>query len=358
MSPRRRKRLDPSVFRLPAEAIKAGEYSDRYYSLIPQVLKTARKNPRVTLQFSAKRDGWLSGIDEAVAILKLGVEDWNGLTVNALYEGDLIEAWDTVLAIEGDYAAFAHVETPILGVLEHRSRVCTNVRELVDTARPKPVLFLGGRDEHWMMQPGDGFAAMIGGATQVSTEAQASLWGTTGGTKVAGTIPHALIAAFGGDTVAATRHLAKQLDESIPLLALVDYENDVARTSVEVARALGDRLWGVRLDTSEHMVDRSVLSQLGSFRPTGVNPQLVWNVRNALDAEGFGDVQIVVSGGFDAARVQDFADEAAPVDAYGIGSAAYGGEFHFTSDVVMVDGKPQARVGRRLRENPKLERVR
>lgn len=358
MSPRRRKRLDPSVFTVPAESIKAGEYSDRYCALIPQVLKAAKKNPRVTLQFSAKQDGWLSGIDEVVAILKLGVEDWSGLTVNALYEGDLIEAWDTVLAIEGDYAAFAHLETVILGVLEHRSRVCTNVRELVDTARPKPVLFLGARDEHWMMQPGDGFAAMIGGATQVSTEAQAALWSAAGSTQVAGTIPHALIAAFGGDTVAATKHLAKQLDESIPLLALVDYENDVARTAVEVARALGDRLWGVRLDTSEQMVDRSLLSQLGEFRPTGVNPQLVWNVRNALDAEGFGDVQIVVSGGFDAARVQDFADEAAPVDAYGIGSAAYGGQFHFTADVVVVDGKPQARVGRRLRENPKLERVR
>ena len=125
------------------------------------------------------------------------------------------------------------------------------------------------------------------------------------------------------------------------LLALVDYENDVARTSVEVARALGDRLWGVRLDTSEHMVDTSLLSQLGKFRPTGVNPQLVWNVRNALDGEGFGDVQIVVSGGFDADRVQEFEDEGAPVDAYGIGSAAYKGTFDFTADVVQVDGKPQ-----------------
>ena len=333
--------------------MRAGDYSDGYAALAPQVLRTAKAQPRVLLQVTAKRDGWLSGIDEAVAILKLGVEDWSSLTVNALYEGDSIEEWDTVMTIDGEYSAFAHLEPLYLGVLAHRTLVCTNVRDMVEAGRPKPVLFFGARDEHWAMQPGDGFAAMIAGAKEVSTPAQASLWGG----KVIGTIPHTLVAALGGDTVAASRRIAKLLADDTRLLALVDYENDSARTAVEVARALGDRLWAVRLDTSEYMVDKSVLSQLGTFRPTGVNPQLVWNVRNALDAEGFGDVQIVVSGGFDAERVQAFEDEHVPADAYGIGSAAYKGTFDFTADVVRVDGKPQARVGRELRENPKLERV-
>lgn len=353
MSPRRRKRLDPSVFQLPADRIKAGDYSDQYSVFAAAALRAAKKTPRVLLQVTAKHDGWLSGIDESIAILKLGVEDWSALTVNALYEGDYIEAWDTVLTIEGDLAAFAHLETLYLGVLGHRTLVCTNVREIVEAARPKTVLFFGARDEHFVMQPGDGFAAMIAGAKDVSTGAQGSFWGS----KVVGTIPHSLIAAFNGDTVAATRHLAKQLPDEMPLLALVDYDNDVVKTSVDVARAMGDRLWGVRLDTSEHLVDRSVLSQMGSFHPTGVNPQLVWNVRNALDSEGFGDVQIVASGGFDADRVRSFEEEGAPVDAYGVGAAAYKGTFAFTADVVMVAGKPQSRTGRKLEENPKLERV-
>jgi nicotinate phosphoribosyltransferase len=353
VSPRRRKRLDPAVFQLPAEQLKAGEYSDRFTALAANVLRATKKNPRVVLQVTAKRDGWLSGIDEAIAILKVGVEDWSALTVNALYEGDLIEEWDTVMTIEGDYAVFAHLETLYLGALAHRTRVCTNVREIVDIARAKSVFFFGARDDHFLMQAGDGFAATIAGAKRVSTQAQGAL----GGGKVVGTVPHSLIAAFGGDTVAATKHLAKQLADDVPLLALVDYENDVVRAAVEIARALGDRLWGVRLDTSEHMVDRSVLAQLGAFNPTGVNPQLVWNVRNALDTEGFGDVQIVVSGGFDAERVQAFEDEGAPVDAYGVGSAAYKGTFDFTADIVLLGGKPQARAGRKLRPNPKLERV-
>lgn len=353
MSPRRRKRLDPSVFQLPVERLKAGDFSDKVTSLAGNVLKAARKSPRVLMQVTARQDGWLSGIDESIAILKAGVEDWSALTVHALYEGDLIAEWDTVLTIEGDFSSFAHLETLVLGVLAHRTRVCSNIRELVDIARLKKILFLGARDDHFLMQPGDGFAAMIGGAKHVSTQAQSELIGAP----VAGTISHSLIAAFGGDTVAATKHLARQLPEDVNVLALVDYENDAVRTSVQVANAMGDRLWGVRLDTSEHMVDKSVLAQMGTFRPTGVNPQLVWNVRNALDGEGFGDVRIVVSGGFDAERIQEFEDEGVPVDAYGIGSAAYRGTFEFTADVVQVGGKAESRAGRTLRENPKLERV-
>lgn len=353
MSPRRRKRLDPSLFQLPVEPIKAGEFSDKVSALAGDVLKGARKSPRVLMQVTSKQGGWLSGIDESVAVLKAGVEDWSALTVHALYEGDLIEEWDTVLTIEGDFSAFAHLETLCLGVLAHRTRICSNIREIVDIARTKTILFLGARDDHFLLQQGDGFAAMIGGAKHVSTQAQAALVGTP----VAGTISHSLIAAFGGDTVAATRHMAKQLPDDVNVLALVDYENDAVRTSVDVAKAMGDRLWGVRLDTSEHMVDKSVLSQMGMFRPTGVSPQLVWNVRNALDGEGFGDVRIVVSGGFDAERVQEFEDEGVPVDAYGIGSAAYRGTYDFTADVVQVGGKPESRAGRKLRENPKLERV-
>ena len=118
-----------------------------------------------------------------------------------------------------------------------------------------------------------------------------------------GTVPHALIAAYGGDTVLATKKFAEHIDPSVNVISLVDFENDCVRTSVAVARALGNRLWGVRLDTSGTLVDASVIPQMGTFPPTGVNPQLVRNVRTALDAEGFGFVKIVASGGFNSARI-------------------------------------------------------
>ena len=241
-----------------------------------------------------------------------------------------MEQWDTVLLVEGDYTTFAHLETLVLGALARRTRVCTNVRLLVDAARPKPVYFFGARGDHALLQPGDGFSAHVGGAANVSTDAQ----GLFTGKKGVGTIPHALIAAHGGNTVAAALAMAAILPAEVPLVVLVDYENDCVATSVAVARALEGRLWGVRLDTSEFMVDKSVIPQMGTFPPTGVNPALVWNVRNALDAEGFGDVKIVASGGFNVARIRQFEEDGVPVDAYGVGSSVLDGRWDFTADVV------------------------
>jgi len=352
--PRRRKRLDPTLFRLPVDEIRQGFYTDKYFERTREVLRADSHSPRVLMQVSGKSPGFLSGIDEAIAILKLGADDWSALAVHALYEGDQYEAWDTVLTIEGPYECFAHLETLYLGVLSRRTRICTNTRLLVEAARPKPVLFFGARQDYWAAQPGDGYAAYAGGASSVSTDAQGSLFGKKG----IGTLPHALIAAYDGDTVRATKAFAAHVDPDVDIIALVDYDNDCVRTSLEVARALEGRLAGVRLDTSENLVDRSVLPQMGTFRPTGVNPQLVWNVRNALDAEGFGEVKIVVSGGLNAARVRGFEDEKAPVDVYAVGtSIMHDGRFDFTGDVVVVDGQPQAKVGRELRPNPKLDRV-
>ena len=144
-------------------------------------------------------------------------------------------------------------------------------------------MFFPARHDHWLVQTGDGYAAHIAGAIGVSTDAQASWWGSEG----LGTVPHAMIAAFGGNTVLAARKFAEHMEPGIKLITLVDFENDCVRTSLEVAEALGDTLYGVRLDTSEMLVDRSVIPQMGQFRPTGVCPQLVWNVRRALDRAGY-----------------------------------------------------------------------
>jgi nicotinate phosphoribosyltransferase len=107
------------------------------------------------------------------------------------------------------------------------------------------------------------------------------------------------------------------------------------------------------------MVDASICSQMGSFDPRGVNPQLVWNVRSALDAEGFSQVKIVVSGGFTVEKIRAFEDAGVPVDVYGVGSSLFRdhGKFDFTADVVLVEGAPCAKVGRVHRPNERLELV-
>ena len=113
-------------------------------------------------------------------------DGWDQLEVNALYEGDPIDAIETVMTIEGDYALFAHLETVYLGCWPAASLVMKNVRRVVDAARGKPILFFPARHDHWLVQTGDGWAAHVAGAIGVSTDAQASWWGGRG----VGTVPH------------------------------------------------------------------------------------------------------------------------------------------------------------------------
>lgn len=346
-------RLDPAIFHLPVEKMRAGYYSDKYFVRARDILQADHYSPRVTVQVFGKATALLGGIDEAIAILKLCSDDWSHLEVKALYDGDTISPWEVVLEIEGPYDEFAHLETLYLGVLARRTKVGTNTRRVVDAARPKDVMFFPARHDHWLVQTGDGYAAHIAGAIGVSTDAQASWWGSEG----IGTVPHGLIAAYGGDTVLASRKFLDHVTPDIRLVTLVDFENDCVRTSLELAEALGPRLYGVRLDTSELLVDTSVLPMMGRFKPTGVTPQLVHNVRDALDGAGHSAVHIVVSGGFTAEKIREFETLGVPVDTYGVGSSLFLGRYDFTADVVRKEGRPCAKVGREYRPNPRLTPV-
>ena len=275
------------------------------------------------MQVFQKHDSVLGGIDEAIAVLKLcsgrsdgerWIHGWDELEVQALHEGDRIAPRETVMTIEGDYSLFAHLETVYLGVLARRSLIMRNVREVVEAARGKPIFYFPARHDHWLVQTGDGWGAHVAGAIGVSTDAQASWWGGSG----IGTVPHGLIAAYGGDTVKAATVFAERFHEEMNITVLVDFENDSVTTALEVAEALGPKLWGVRLDTSEDLVDRSLWDEMGGFKPTGVNRRLVEKVRGALDGAGFRDVRIVASGGFTAARIREF--EAAGVPSTPTGS--------------------------------------
>jgi nicotinate phosphoribosyltransferase len=360
-----RERLKPSVFRLPVEAIRSGYYSDAYFNHTKALLEAQQRHPQVTMQVFQKHDrAVLGGIDEAIAILRRcsgrrradgsWEGGWRQLAVRALHEGDEISAREVVLTIEGDYTLFAHLETVYLGCLARRTRVMTNVRRTVSAAGGKPIFFFPARHDHWLVQTGDGWSAHVAGAIGVSTDAQASWWGGRG----VGTVPHSLIAAYGGDTVAAARAFADRYHGAMNVTVLVDFENESAATAIAVARALGPRLWGVRLDTSEDLIDRSLAKRTGApSERAGVNPSLVRHVRERLDAAGFPGVKIVVSGGFDHERIARFEAAGVPVDAYGVGSALLRGATDFTADVVAVDGRPCAKAGRGLWPNPRLSPV-
>jgi nicotinate phosphoribosyltransferase len=338
--------------------MREGYYTDAYFNHARDTLLADGRHPRVVMQVFQKHDAYLGGMDEAIAILKLCSHDWEALTVHALYDGDRIDPWEPVMTIEGDYTFFAHLETVYLGTLARRTLITTNVVRVLEAANGKQIIFMPARHDHHRVQTGDGYAAyiagqIVGAPIGVTTDEQASWWGGKG----VGTVPHALISSYGGNTVLAASKFAESAPPDLNVTVLVDFENDSVRTSLEVARALGERLWGVRLDTSENLVDRSLWDGLGDFKPTGVNERLVWKVRDALDENGFERVKIVASGGFDAEKIRRFEEGGVPVDSYGVGSALIRGENDFTADIVLTDGLPSAKVGRRFRSNERLERV-
>ena len=397
--------LDAHIFDLPVQELRRGYRSDVYFWREKVTLEDHNLHPDVTMQVFQKKDAVLCGIDEAVAVLKLAAgrytdyskayklfdksielkskarqqfignhkayveaieqkmevasqldELWESgfenLKVEALYDGTHIAPWETVMHISGDASLFAHLETVYLGILARRTKIASNVRSMVDAANGKTVLYFPARFDHWAVQGGDGYAAHIGGASGVSTDAQAQWWGA----KASGTVPHALIAAVGGDTVRAITLFGETYPD-VDLVALVDFDNDSVGTSLKCCEALGDRLWGVRLDTSNTLVDKSILPVMQNFKPTGVTPKLVELTRRELDKRGFNHVRIIVSGGFNPDRIAEFEKLQVPVDAYGVGSYLMRGVNAFTADIVMREGKPCAKVGRQYSPNPRLELV-
>ena len=428
-------RLRPETFRLPVEKIRAGYKSDIYFARTKLILEQDRRRDRVTMQVFQKHPNVvIVGTDHTLAILQAGsgryrdrarsdalfaryldVErrayahwaslpasggwdqyaplardafeisyelatlwepGWRDLTVRSLLDGQSAGRGESVMHIEGEYVSFAHLETLYLGALAEGSRVATNTRDVVAAANGKPVIMFGARHQAHEAQAGAGYAAYVGGAIGVSTDEQGEWWGSTG----LGTVPHALIAVYGGDTTVATLKFDEYINRTseaighltapgtpeghVNLTSLVDFQNDVVNTSLGVAHALGQRLWGVRVDTSESLIDKSLVREiersggLAGEEIRGVTPRLVEILRGALDAAGYGHVRIVASGGFDAQKIARFEQLGVPVDVYGVGSAlVHGSGFDHTADIVRVDGRKVAKVGRGYRDNPRMEAV-
>ncbi len=445
-----RRRLPVSVFKLDVERMREGWYSDKYFINIARTLgELARQGYRfggtapdlsdldvdlanvdvgsleVEMQWFPRRQPScvVVGVDKALAMLAecTGHFDEQGAFVStfhdmevwavqdgseAQYEGDPASV-TPVMRVRGRYRDFAMLETPTLGALGRGSRVATNVYEVLKAARGKQVLFFPARFDAHEVQAADGYAYQIAVqrfnqnygkslSAYVSTDAQGDWWGGAGG----GTVAHAAIACFLGDTAEATMAFAATRPSDIPRIALVDFRNDCVGTSLQVIRtmfrrylqltkegrseeALKYKLFGVRPDTSSHLRDVSV-PPLGDRRlDCGVNPRLVFLLRAAIDREwqewGLSeedariaerycrDVKIAVTGGFTPAKIAQFEDLVVPADIYGVGSwllsscEVCGTNNDFTADVVRVriEGRwyDLAKTGRKACDNLMLERI-
>jgi len=433
------RRIDPSVFRIDAGRMRKGWYSDHYFNNIVLILtelmhrgyrfsgesrilncrdidasSVETGHIEVEMQYFTKREPFsiVAGTDNAIAILKecTGYFDEKGdfintfcnLEVEAVQDGARLLPWLPAMRIRGRYRDFAILETPTLGAIARRTRIATNVYNTVKAASGKPVLFFPARFDIHETQAGDGYAYRIAIERYnidesknvepfISTAAQGDWWGETGG----GTTAHAFILCFLGDTAEAMMSFAEILNPDVKRIALVDTNNDCVGDSRKTAMKMFDKymrlkedgrheeaekyvLYGVRADTAQNMRDISVEPSGDPALDLGVNPRLIYKMRNALDAmhtdpsiparrkkeaeSYFRKIKIVATGGFIPEKIRLFENLGVPVDIYGVGSYLMRGENNdFTADVVMakINGRwcHMAKVGRRRVENPDLEKI-
>ena len=272
------KRLTNETFKLDIERMRRGWYSDKYFENINRMLIALSKEGytysgefhnlpagvssenipvgdiEVEMQWFTRRLGTtvIVGVDKSLEMLRHCTGYWEDdrfietadkLEVWAVQDGDVTESSDgnpmnvqPVIKVRGRYRDFALLETPTLGILTRSSRVATNVYETLTAARGKPVLFFPARFDLHEVQASDGYAYNL--AVQrfnmdysqklgpfVSTDAQGDWWGGAGG----GTVAHAAIASFLGDTAEAMMEFSRILPARIPRIALVDFNNDSVR---------------------------------------------------------------------------------------------------------------------------------
>ncbi len=328
-------------------------YADHYFTNARQACERAGHNPRVLYQVFQRREAVLCGMKY---VLKLFDDAGVAAEIDGLEDGERIGSKETAMHIRAPVQQLFELETIYLGLLARMTRVATAVRQAVEAANGKPVLFFPARFDAPEIQEYDGYAARTGGAAGASTAAGAAPFDR----KPVGTMPHALIAAFEGDTVRAALAFAEACPDE-QLWALVDFDNDSAATSVAVWKAFqqhGFKLAGVRLDTSQNLVDRGIETS----NEHGVRPALVAHVRRELDGSGAREVKIACSGGFTAEKIREFEHARVPVDVYAIGEFFLRGSIPFTSDIVgYYRGQSFvscAKVGRGFAPNPRLKRLR
>ncbi len=327
----------------PSHEIMSGDSADVYFARAEAILAKEGLDPLVTMEVFTRQDGVLCGIDEARNLLghALSGADPAETRLEALKDGDVIGPKEIVLRIQARYRQFGLYETAFLGMLAQSTGWATAARRCVEAAAPEPVISFGARHVHPDITDVLDYAAIVGGCVGASTPAGARLAGLA----PTGTMPHSLVLIF-GDTVDAAVAFDRHVDPDVPRIVLVDTFKDEAEEALRVAHALGDRLYGVRLDTP---------SERGR-----VTPDLVHEVRARLDQAGFGHVKITVSGGLTPDRIRYFKEAGAPVDSYAVGTFISGATpIDFTGDIKEIDGRPIAKRGRipGRTDAPRLEAV-
>lgn len=344
-----------------SKAVKDGAYVATYFKKTVDILAHEKPNDVVLMQwFQREENTVLCGVSQALALLKFACPNYKNLKIWALKDGDIVQPLEPVLKIEGHYQDFGWLEGMIDGIFARNSSIATNARKLVTAANGKMIIDMEDRADLYLNQEVDGYAAYIGGIRSfVSDAALTYIHDEKVGPPI-GTMPHALIQAFNGDTLAATKAFHDYYPDN-KLVSLVDYHNDVVTEAIRIANYFKKELWAVRLDTAANLIDKTLETKKATFpkdaKLNGVNEYLIREVRKALDDAGHQHVKIIVSSGFDVAKIHDFETKKVPVDIYGVGGALAPVTIGFTGDSVLFNGKKEAKFGREEKASTRLKRI-
>ncbi|MEM3737279.1 MAG: nicotinate phosphoribosyltransferase [Candidatus Bathyarchaeia archaeon] len=316
------------------EEVKAGETTDVYFIRTREILKAkGLSGVRVVAEVTSGElpAGWpwaiLCGIEEVAHLFEgFPVDVYAPPEGSVIYPTDHYGVKVPHLVVEGAYGDFCHLETPMLGFLCQASGAATMAARIRKIVGDKLLISFGIRRMHPALCPMIDRAAYIGGFDGASSLAGAKIIGRT----PTGTMPHALIIAF-GDQVEAWKAFDEIVDPKVPRVALVDTYYDEKTEAVMAADALGSRLYGVRLDTPK--------TRRGNFA------DIIREVRWELDIRGYKNVKIIVSGGIDDKNIKPLCDAGA--DGFGVGTSISGAPtIDFAFDIVEREGKPAAKRGK------------
>ena len=414
-------------------ALRIGWYADKYFLRTQEILSKDFYDHKVHYQYFPRKDVILCGVNHVREIFKkcigyykdrekawsmfqnlqainpyepdktnhniYNLNDWldslwvdksDEVEIYMAREGTEIKSMEPVIGLIGNPKYFAHLETPTLGILAQQSAVATSVSDVVKMLNSnQSLLFFPARFRHYVInQASDGYAAVVGGSKFLSTDSNGEYLGYS----EIETIPHLLIAAYGGNTALAALKFDEYIDSNIDRVILVDWKNDCIGTTLQVLSAylikslcwsgkeeiINDpissrhfirdhshmikdvigkgkgKVFGVRFDTSGNLVDKTFAYE--SYK--GVCPELVKKARYEFDELGLQDLKIIVSGGFDIEKIEKFQNLNTPVDSYGIWSSIVNNfTVDFTADAVTLDGKSNAKIGRELKDWSKMTHI-
>lgn len=358
-------------------------YTDVYFLRSVQILQHYDLNPFVRAQvFLRQGPGSLWGITEVLDLIKQQSElIQNGGKVFALSDKDEYNAEETFVVIEGRAQDVIPLETVLLGIMsaettrlnDHQeidlSSITKRVREIKEQIGKRDLYYFGARHWHYSQDKEISKAVFDGGVVAASTNEGASIINRKG----IGTIPHSLENIFAwkygleNAVLETTLAFDNVMDTTIPRVALVDYANKEIEDSLKVARELGNKLYGIRIDTcGENLMQGAELGTKKYWQGNGVTVTGVRAVRKALDEAGFNEVKIILSSGFgELEKVQEFvkAEKILGIklfDALGVGNL-FNARIA-TMDVVGVGENLEritlvSKVGRSYKPNPRLKQV-